>query len=134
MELWGAFLSCQTKIGSAWSAARLPVSATGRWHTSQDWSSSLRPVGGGNRAPGQLTWGLVLLEGVADEGEEKHDGSVRLLGVLHQVAFLEVAVPLLFDVIFGEGDVLHRAVLTGLFHWLGYHRRTCVSIRGGGGR
>lgn len=96
----------------------------------KDGSSSPRPVGCGNAAPRQLTWGLVLLEGVADEWEEEHDGGVRLLGALHQVAFLEVTVPLLLDVIFGEGDVLHGAVLTGLFHWLGYHRRTCLSIEG----
>lgn len=65
------------------------------------------------------------MEGIADEWEEKHDGGIRFLGVLHQVTFLEITIPLLFQVIFGEGDVLHGAVLTGLFHGLEYHKRTC---------
>lgn len=83
---------------------------------------SPRPAGGGNWARRRLTWRLVLLEGVVDEREEKHDGGVGFLGVLHQVAFLEVTIPLLLHIIFGEGDVLHTAVLTALFHGLEYHR------------
>lgn len=78
---------------------------------------SPRPAGGGNRAWRWLTWGLVLLEGVVDEWEEKHDGGIRLLGALHQVALLEVFLVLL-QLVSGEGDVLHGAVLTCLFHGL----------------
>lgn len=88
-------------------------------------------VGGGNRAQRRPTWGLVLLEGVIDEWEENHNGGIWFLGVLHQVALLEV-VFLLLQLVFGEGDVLHGAVLTCLLHGLEYHR-TCLSIGGGGG-
>lgn len=66
------------------------------------------------------------MEGVVDEWEEKHDGGIRFLGVFQQVAFLEIMIPLLLQVIFGEGDVLLGAVLTGLFYRLEYHRRTCL--------
>lgn len=90
-------------------------------------------MGGGNRAQRRLTWLLVLLEGVIDEWEEKHNGGIGFLGVLHQAALLEITIPLLLHVVFREGDVLHVAVLTGLFHWLEYQRRTCLSIRRCGG-
>ena len=69
------------------------------------------------------------MEGVIDEWEENHDGGVRLLGVLQQVALLEVV--LLLHLIFGEGNVLLGAVLAGLFHGLEHHRRMHLSIRMG---
>lgn len=65
----------------------------------------------------QLTWCLVFLESVIDEWEESHDGGIGFLGVLHQVAFLEIFI-LIWQLVFGEGDVLHSAVLTSLFQGL----------------
>lgn len=72
------------------------------------------------------------MEGVADEWEKGHNGGVGLLGVLQQVALLEVIL-LLLQLVFEEGDVLHGAVLAGLLHGLEHHRRTRVSIRRGEG-
>lgn len=39
---------------------------------------------------GWLTRCLVLLEGVTDEREEDDNGGMRIFGVLHEVAFLQV--------------------------------------------
>lgn len=64
-----------------------------------------------------LTWSLVLLEGVIDEWEVDHDGRIGLLGILHHIALLETFVVLL-DGVVGEGDILLRAVLAGLFQGL----------------
>lgn len=65
----------------------------------------------------ELTWSLVLLEGVIDEREVSHNGGSGFLGTLHQVTLLETFVVLL-DGVAGEGDVLRGAVLTGLFQGL----------------
>lgn len=88
-------------------------------------------VGGGwDLSSPQLTWGLVILESVADEWEKGHDGGVGLLGVLQQVALLEVIL-LLLQLVFEEGDVLHGAVLAGLLHGLEQHRRTSCEYQEG---
>lgn len=65
----------------------------------------------------ELTWSLVLLEGVIDEREVSHNGGIMFLGILHQVTLLETFV-ILLDGVAGEGDVLRGAVLTGLFQGL----------------
>lgn len=69
---------------------------------------------------GQLTWCLVLLEGIIDEREESHNGDIGILGTVHQVALLEAFV-IILDVVAGVGDALRTAVLTGLFHGLEDH-------------
>ena len=126
---WGLVVSHQSQ---GWFRLELsqapPVSALGRPHTSK---SSLSKVGGGwDLSSPQLTWGLVILEGVADEWEKGHDGGVGLLGVLQQVALLE-AILLLLQLVFEEGDVLHGTVLTGLLHGLEHHRRTLCEFQEG---
>lgn len=74
-----------------------------------------------------FTWSLVLLEGVIDEWEVDHDGRIRLLGILHHIALLETFVVLL-DGVVGEGDILLRAVLAGLFQGLQRHGRAVSTV------
>lgn len=77
----------------------------------------LCPADAGSMTLRELTWSLVLLEGVIDEREVSHNGGSGFLGILHQVTLLETFVVLL-DGVAGEGDVLRGAVLTGLFQGL----------------
>lgn len=129
---WGGlFFLTKPRLAQTGAKPGFPIRAIRKLHKSKDRSSQPKAAGGGSWAWRRLTWGLVLLEGVIDEWEENHDGGIRLLGVLHQVTLLEIFL-LLLQLIVGEGDVLHGAVLTGLFHGLEYHGRTCLSIRRGG--
>ena len=119
---WGVVLSRQSQGWLRLERSQAPsVSALGRPHPSKS-SPSKAGGGWGLSSPG-LTWGLVILEGVADEREKGHDGGVGLLGALQQVALLEVIL-LLLQLVSEEGDVLRSAVLAGLLHGLEHHRRT----------